>query len=107
MRFWKRLFGEAPPPPPVFVRVADPSGAPAVTVDVEVTWLPSGATTARRHHTAAGLCVIPWRGDEVRVRLRIHSAGAIGVVEVERARADAHRVHELALGTAALSRLSA
>ncbi len=100
MRLWKKLFGEPPPPPPVMVRVAGPAGSPPC-VDVEVTWFPSGSTSARRHHTAGGLCVIPWRGEEKRARLRIRSGGSHAVVEVERDRFDAHRVHELALGTAA------
>lgn len=100
VRWWKKLFSEAPPPPPLLIRVAEPSGSLPSAVDVEVTWYPSGCTGARRQHTAAGLCVIPWRADERSARISIRSGGAEAIVEVERDRPDAHRVHELALAMA-------
>lgn len=97
VRWWKRLFADEAPPRPVLVRVADPSGALLGSVDVEVTWYPSGARAGGRHRTAAGLFVIPWRGDEKRAALRIRAREGEAFVEVERDRSDGDRVHELSL----------
>lgn len=100
MRWLKRLFTEVPPPPPVLLRVADPSGAPAPIVDVEVTWFPSRLEGARRHRTAHGLCVIPWLGEEERARIAIRSDSGEAVLEIERDRDEPDRVRDLSLYTA-------
>lgn len=100
MRWLKRLFTEAPPPPPVLLRVADPTGAPAPVVDVEVTWFPSRLEGARRHRTAQGLCVIPWLRDEERARIAVRTERGEAVLEIERDRDEPDRVRHLALGAA-------
>jgi hypothetical protein len=66
-------------------------------VDIDVTWYPSGLTATRRHRTAAGLCVIPWLGDEARADLAIRGRGGEATLLVHRDRADSGRVRELAL----------
>lgn len=98
MRWLKRLFTEAPPPPPVLLRVADPTGAPAPVVDVEVTWFPSRLEGARRHRTAQGLCVIPWLGDEASARIAVRTERGEAVLEIDRDRDEPDRVRDLALG---------
>lgn len=96
VRWLKRLFNAAPPPP-VLLRVAEPTGSPAATVDIAITWYPSGLTATRRHRTAAGLCVIPWLGDEARADLAVRGSGGAASLMVDRDRADGGRVRELAL----------
>lgn len=91
------LFAKAAPPPPVLLRVADPCGAPPDAVDVEATWSPSGRRALRAHRTASGLCVIPWLGDEDRVRLEVRTETGAMALEVARDRLDGGRVQDVRL----------
>ncbi len=101
VRWLKRLFSEAPPPPPVLLRVAEPSGAPAPIVDVAVTWFPSRLEGARTHRTAQGLCVIPWLGDEERARIAVRTGSGEAVLELDRDRHEPDRVCDVPLRGAA------
>lgn len=98
VRWLRKLWSaEASPPAPVLLRVADPCGAAPGTVTVEATWFPSGLSAARRHRTAAGLCVVPWRGDEHRVELTVRTPAGVTDLRVHRDRPDGGRVHDLRL----------
>lgn len=98
MRWLKKLWSpEAAPPAPVLLRVVDREGAAPSTVTVEATWFPSGRTASRRHRTAAGLCVVPWLGDERRVELTVRAGAARRALSVHRDRPDGGRVHDLRL----------
>jgi hypothetical protein len=81
----------------MLLRVAEPSGDLPSVLDVEVTWMPSGARVARRHRPAHGLCVIPWLGREERAHLAIRSASGEARMEIDRDRPDEERVFKLAL----------
>jgi hypothetical protein len=91
------LFARAAPPAPVLLRVAEPCGAPPAAVDVEATWSPSGRRALREHRTASGLCVIPWLGDEDRVRIEVRTETGAIALEVARDRADGGRVQDVRL----------
>lgn len=88
---------KAGPPPPVLLRVAEPCGSAPEAVDVEAIWSPSGRRALREHRTAAGLCVIPWLGDEDRVRLEVRTEAGAMALEVARDRLDGGRVQDVLL----------
>jgi hypothetical protein len=91
------FFEKSGPPPPVLLRVAEPGGSTADAVDVEATWSPSGRRAVRAHRTAAGLCVIPWLGDEDRVHLEVRSETGAVALEIARDRLDGGRVQDVRL----------
>ena len=81
----------------MLLRIAAPCGSAPREVEVAARWLPSQRRIDRAHRTAAGLCVLPWLGDEEAVELTVRTAGARAMVEVRRDRADGGRVLDLRL----------
>jgi hypothetical protein len=51
-------------------------------------------------HTAGGLCLIPWLGNEELVELTLSADGHEATLDVRRDRADGRRVREVALEAA-------
>ena len=99
MRWLKNLFAEPPPPSPILLRVTDHDGSVPAVVDVEITWSPSGSRASRRHRTAQGLCVVPWRGVEARAHVTARTAHGEIALSIDRDRDDGGRVQDLWLGT--------
>ena len=94
-----KLFRRPPAPPtPVLLRLAASDGERPDRIDVSATWFPSGKRRSREHRGASGLFVIPWVGEEQRVRLAIRTAAGQHELEVTRERALGGRVHDLLLG---------
>lgn len=95
VRWLKRLFAGDAPPSPVLLRVAASGGSSVVSV--HATWSPSGRRTSRSLRTAAGLCVMPWLGDEEGVELAIRTDRGAAALTLRRDRPDGGRVHELSV----------
>ncbi len=77
------------------LRVARACGTPVETVRLSTTFHPSGRRRTFDQRTAAGLCMIPWLGEESRVSIVVEDAGRTAHVTVARDREDAGRVREL------------
>lgn len=78
----------------MLLRVSEPCGRPAIAVEVDAKWLPSGVVRSGRHLTAAGLCLIPWLGDATSVELTVRTEeGSSSVVRWAALEAIAEPVH--------------
>lgn len=72
------------PAAPVLLRVHEPCGRAADTVEVDAVWYPSGRRAKRQHRTAQGLCMIPWMVAQKRVELTVRTDRGAGVTTAER-----------------------
>lgn len=80
------------PPAPILLRVSTGDGELVDTVDLTVTWHPSGRTRFERQRTADGLAIIPWCTTESRARISIQGGTGRAEIEIARNRDEPDRV---------------
>jgi hypothetical protein len=102
MTWLSRVFGRMPPAP-ILLRVSTGDGERLDTVDLTVTWHPSGRTRFERQRTADGLAIIPWCTTESRARISIEGEAGRAEIEVARDRDEPDHVAEVRVSPARLA----